>query len=134
MNKTTREMVMMGAGLAALAVVTGALGAHSLRSVLTAAQLAVYQKAVDYHAYHALGLFAVAFVAHLVPGLPLVRLAGRLMILGILLFSGSLYALSVTGIGWLGAVTPLGGLAFITAWVMLFFAVAKAGQGTADGP
>ncbi len=128
MDRTTREMIMAGAGLAALAVVTGALGAHSMRSVLTGAQLAVYQKAVDYHAYHALGLFAVAFVSNLMPGMPLVRLAGRFMIAGIVLFSGSLYALSMTGIGWLGAITPLGGLAFITAWMMLVFAVAKFGK------
>lgn len=125
MDKISREMIIMGAGLAALAVVTGALGAHSLRSVLTATELMTYQKAVDYHAYHALGLFAVAFVAHLVPESPLVRLAGRIMVAGIVLFSGSLYALSLSGISWLGAITPIGGLAFITAWMMLLLAVSR---------
>ncbi len=125
MDKTTREMIMAGSILAALSIVTGAMGAHSLREILSPSLMSAYQKAVDYHAYHALGLFAVAFIAQLLPGSRLVRLSGRFMMAGIVLFSGSLYALSLSGIGWLGAITPLGGLAFITAWILLLLAVGR---------
>ncbi len=116
---------MAGALLAALSIVTGAMGAHSLREILSPQLMSAYQKAVDYHAYHALGLFVVAFLANLLPNSRYVRLSGWFMIAGIVLFSGSLYALSLTGIGWLGAITPLGGLSFISAWILLLLAVGK---------
>jgi uncharacterized membrane protein YgdD (TMEM256/DUF423 family) len=112
-----------------LAVVLGAFGAHALRGRLTADLLAIYQTAVQYHFWHALGLLAIGLVAiHLPTSVPL-RWAGWLMLSGILLFSGSLYLLALTGLRWLGAVTPLGGTAFIAGWALLGIAIAKAPRG-----
>lgn len=121
----TTFWIRSGALLAALAIITGAFGAHGLQGRLDAAMMSVYEKAVQYHAYHALGLFAVAFVREYRPEARRVIWAGRLMLIGIAFFSGSLYALSLTGVTWLGALTPIGGLAFVAAWLTLFFAVAK---------
>jgi uncharacterized membrane protein YgdD (TMEM256/DUF423 family) len=115
--------IRSGSLLAALAIVTGAFGAHGLQGQLSPAMMSVYEKAVHYHAYHALGLFVVAFVRQYRPEARRAIWAGRLMLVGIVFFSGSLYVLSLTGLSWLGAVTPIGGLAFIAAWLMLFFAV-----------
>jgi len=123
--ENTGFWIRSGALLAALAIVTGAFGAHGLQGRLDPAMMSVYEKAVHYHAYHALGLFAVAFVLQSRPEARLAIWAGRLMLAGIVLFSGSLYALSLTGLSWLGAVTPIGGLAFIAAWVMLFFSLPR---------
>ncbi len=103
----------------ALGVALGAFGAHALRGKLTEYQLDVYKTAVLYHFVHALGLFVVGWLSTQIQD-PKVTWAGICMILGIVLFSGSLYALSVTGIKWLGAITPLGGLCFIAGWLILF--------------
>lgn len=104
---------------ACLAVVFGAFGAHALRDHLQETELAVYRTAVDYHMWHALGLAIVGLAAERQPQVRLLRWSGRLMLAGIVLFSGSLYALSLSGIRWLGMITPLGGLAFIVAWALL---------------
>lgn len=101
-----------------IAVGLGAFGAHALKAKLTEYQLDVYKTAVLYHLIHALGLFAVAWVSTLVND-PKVTAAGVLMVLGIILFSGSLYALSITGIKWFGPITPIGGLCLIIAWFLL---------------
>ncbi len=126
MPATARMFLVTGALLAALAVVCGAFGAHALRGVLAPERQAVYQTAVQYHFLHALGLLAVALTLERLPGQRLLRWAGGCMIAGVVLFSGSLYLLSLSGSGWLGAVTPLGGLAFIAAWLLLAAAVARA--------
>ncbi len=125
MTPTARLFMVLGSILAALAVISGAMGAHALREVIGAEKLHIYQTAAQYHFYHALGLFAVAFVTHRLPHSRLAVWAGWSMILGIVLFSGSLYLLSLTGMGMLGAVTPVGGLAFINAWFLLAFAAYK---------
>lgn len=125
MTVLTRRYVIFGSLLAAVAVIAGALGSHALRGVLSPKMMAAYQVAVQYHFYHALGLLAVAGVAAQVRDRRWVKWAGVAMLLGILLFSGSLYLLSLTGIRWLGAITPLGGLSFILAWVMLAVAAHK---------
>jgi uncharacterized membrane protein YgdD (TMEM256/DUF423 family) len=104
---------------AGLAVVFGAFGAHALRGALQEAELAVYRTAVDYHMWHALGLAIVGLAAERQPQVRLLRWSGWLMLAGIVLFSGSLYALSLSGLRWLGMITPLGGLAFIVAWALL---------------
>jgi uncharacterized membrane protein YgdD (TMEM256/DUF423 family) len=104
---------------AGLAVVFGAFGAHALRGALQEAELAVYRTAVDYHMWHALGLAIVGLAAERQPQVRLLRWSGWLMLAGIVLFSGSLYALSISGLRWLGMITPLGGLAFIVAWALL---------------
>jgi len=125
MTSSAKLFMVLGSILAALAVISGAMGAHALRDVLGVEKLHIYQTAAQYHFYHALGLFAVAFAANSLPSPKMVVWAGWSMILGIILFSGSLYLLSFTGYGMLGAVTPLGGLAFINAWFLLAFAVYK---------
>lgn len=104
--------------LCGLGVVLGAFGAHGLRERLTADMLAVFETGVRYHFIHALGLFVVAWAASRWPG-PLVAAAGWLFVAGILIFSGSLYVLSVSGIRWLGAITPIGGVCMIAGWVLL---------------
>lgn len=104
------------------AVALGAFGAHALRGKISEQYLDVYKTAVLYHMVHALGLFAVAWIATLGANSK-VHLAGAFMLAGIVLFSGSLYALSITGIKWLGAITPLGGLSFLAAWVMVWLAI-----------
>jgi len=106
----------------ALAVASGAFGAHGLRSRLDAYSLSVYEKAVFYHFVHALGILCIAILARTgaITASGANRTAGLLLI-GILVFSGSLYALSLTGIRTLGAITPIGGVAFIAGWLLLAY-------------
>ena len=110
---------------AALAVLLGAFGAHGLKAKITPEMLAVYQTAVQYHMWHALGLAVVALTLLRWPRLNLLRWSGWLMILGIVLFSGSLYALALTNIKALGVITPFGGMAFILAWIVFAFSIWK---------
>ena len=102
-----------------LAVMFGAFGAHALRSRLDDYAMGVFQTAVQYHFYHSLALLAVGVVALSQPQTVLLKSSGWLFLIGILVFSGSLYLLGITGVRWLGAVTPLGGLAFIGGWACL---------------
>jgi uncharacterized membrane protein YgdD (TMEM256/DUF423 family) len=118
-------LMISGAAFAALAVAMGAFGAHGLRAQLSAEMLAVYKTAADYHMYHALGLVLAGIVLKLFPTSTLLVWAGVMMMAGILLFSGSLYILSITGIRWLGAITPFGGTAFILAWVFMALGLMK---------
>jgi uncharacterized membrane protein YgdD (TMEM256/DUF423 family) len=99
-----------------LAVAFGAFGAHALRSRLDEHALSVFQTAVQYHFYHSLALLAVGVIALSQPQTALLRSSGYLFVVGIVVFSGSLYLLSMSGLRWLGAITPLGGLAFIAGW------------------
>ena len=103
-------------------VVLGAFGAHGLKSRISPDSLDIYHTAVLYHFIHAGALFAVSWVSSQNPS-GRSSLAGYAFTLGILLFSGSLYALAVTGQKWLGAVTPLGGIAFIVGWAVLALGV-----------
>ena len=104
------------------AVGTGAFGAHALKSKLAPDLMAVYQTAVQYHFWHALGLLAVGILLLQKPDSGALAAAAWLLVAGLVLFSGSLYALSLTGVRGLGAVTPLGGLAFLAAWAALAWA------------
>ena len=113
-----RFLFTAGAVAALLAVTLGAFGAHALRDRLSPDLLAVFETGVRYHFYHALGLLAAAYAAARWPD-GAAGIAGWLFIAGIILFSGSLYLLAVTGTRWLGAITPLGGLAFIAGWATL---------------
>lgn len=115
----------LGAGSAFLAVAAGAFGAHALRARLAPDLLAVFETAARYQMYHALGLLAVAWAATRWPG-GLVQWAGWLFVAGTVLFSGSLYALALSGVRWLGAVTPLGGVAFLAGWACLVLAARRA--------
>ena len=103
----------------------GAFGAHGLKAKLTADMLAVYQTGVHYHLFHALGLLAVGLLASQVADSVWLKWSGWLMLAGIILFSGSLYVLSVSGLRWLGMVTPFGGVALIAAWIVFVIAIAK---------
>ena len=128
MATTARILLVCGALAAALAVVAGAFGAHGLRGKLDPALLSAYSTAVEYHFYHALGLLAVGLLAERFPRVRTIAWAGWFMLLGMLFFSGSLYAMSLLGAG-LGMITPIGGLAFIIAWLLLALGVFRAGSG-----
>jgi len=112
----------LGALSALVSVAAGAFGAHALRGRLTPEYLAVFETAARYQMYHALGLVAVAWAITRWPG-PLPVWAGWLFVAGTVLFSGSLYVLALTGIRWWGAVTPLGGVAFLAGCVCLALSV-----------
>jgi len=117
----------MGAVFAALAVAGGAFGAHSLKAILTPDLLIVFETAVRYQMYHALGLLLVGLIIDRSP-YSTVRYAGWAFAFGIILFSGSLYLLSLSGVRWWGAVTPIGGLCFLIGWGLLGWSVWK-GEG-----
>lgn len=104
---------------AMLAVTFGAFGAHALKGKLDDYAMAVFQTAVQYHFYHSLALLAVGVIALSQPQTVLLKSSGWLFLVGIVVFSGSLYLLSISGVRWLGAITPLGGLAFIGGWACL---------------
>lgn len=117
----SRLFLALGAVNAFLCVGLGAFGAHGLKQQLSVEMLTVYQTGVQYHFYHALGLMVIGLVLSRSPGSRLAALAGWLMLTGIILFSLSLYALSLTGIRSLGMITPLGGLCFLSAWALLAY-------------
>jgi uncharacterized membrane protein YgdD (TMEM256/DUF423 family) len=108
----------LGSASALVAVAAGAFGAHALRARLPAELLAVFETGARYQMYHALGLLAVAWAAERWPN-PWPLRAGWLFVIGTLLFSGSLYALALSGIRWLGAITPFGGAALLAGWTCL---------------
>lgn len=109
--------------LAGLSVAAGAFGAHALKDQLTERSLEIFQTGVQYQMYHALALLAVGILLNRMETPPLtLTLAGYAFMAGILVFSGSLYALSLSGIKWLGAITPIGGVFFIAGWVCLAIA------------
>jgi uncharacterized membrane protein YgdD (TMEM256/DUF423 family) len=118
-----RLFLTLAALAGALAVITGAFGAHALKTRLAPDLLLVWQTAVQYHFWHALALGLIGLVAMHMPTSGALRAAGWLMVAGLLIFSGSLYLLAFTGIRWLGAITPLGGVAFIGGWCALAWAV-----------
>lgn len=107
-----------------LGVAAGAFGAHALKTRLSAEMLAIFETGVRYQMYHALALLIAAWAQTRWPG-ALVSVSGWLFIVGIILFSGSLYLLCFTGERWLGAITPLGGLAFLAGWLCLAYAAYK---------
>ena len=102
-----------------LAVMLGAFGAHALRGKLDDYAQGVFETAVQYQFYHSLALLAVGVLAIYQPQTVMLKSSGWLFFIGILIFSGSLYTLSFTGLRWLGAITPLGGLALIAGWACL---------------
>ncbi len=120
----------MGVTFAALAVILGAFGAHGLRPLLTDKELVTYETAVRYQFYHSFALLLTGIFFREFQH-KFLRWGGRLFIFGILIFSGSLYALTAmklsgkTGFGWLGAITPLGGLLFVGGWLLLLLAFSR---------
>jgi uncharacterized membrane protein YgdD (TMEM256/DUF423 family) len=114
--------IATGSLLMALAVAMGAFGAHGLRSRLDAYSMSVYEKAVFYHFIHAIGILLVAALARTNALTPAAQArVAWLLLIGIIIFSGSLYALAITGVRVLGAITPIGGLAFIAGWALLVY-------------
>jgi uncharacterized membrane protein YgdD (TMEM256/DUF423 family) len=124
------NFIKTAALLGALSVILGAFGAHALKEIFTADILRVYETAVHYQMYHAFALLAVGVVYKEFANKK-IRLAGDLFIAGIILFSGSLYALCfieyqhVSSLLWIGAITPMGGLCFIIGWLLLFAGAVK---------
>ncbi|WP_293393452.1 DUF423 domain-containing protein [Nevskia sp.] len=115
---SAKLMVMLAGVFGFLGVGFGAFGAHALKARLTPDLLAIYRTAVEYQFWHALALMAVGLLAMSRPG-PLLSASGWCFAFGILLFSGSLYALALSGVRVLGAITPIGGLLFLVGWVLL---------------
>ena len=120
---------LVGAVLMALAVLIGAFGAHALRARLDAYATGIYERAVFYHVAHALGLVGLGVaVSAGVVAQPAATVGGWLLLAGIIIFSGSLYALALSGVRALGAITPLGGIAFVGGWIAIAFAFATSGR------
>jgi uncharacterized membrane protein YgdD (TMEM256/DUF423 family) len=117
-----RFFFIAGSLSAFLAVALGAFGAHGLKERVSPEMLAIFEVGVRYHMYHALALLGVAWAATRWPG-GSINAAGWLFLFGTLVFSGSLYILSVTGIRWLGAKTPIGGAAFLIGWLCLAWGI-----------
>ena len=126
MTKGAKLFLAAGGVAALLSVALGAFGAHALRGRVAPEMLAVWHTGVEYHVLHALGLLAVGLVAQHLPHSRALRWSGGLMLAGIVLFSGSLYLIALSGRAWLGAVTPVGGLAFLAAWALFVAAALKA--------
>lgn len=120
----SKQILMVASTLLALAVAIGAFGAHGLKARLSTEMIMIYKTGVEYHFYHALGLLLIGVLSVSYPS-GLLNWSAILLVTGIFLFSGSLYVLAISGMKWLGAITPLGGLSFIAGWVLLFVAVWK---------
>ncbi len=119
-----KVMLIAGALFSFAGVAAGAFAAHGLKNRMTPEMFAIFEVGVRYHMYHALALLAVAFSINLFPQSG-VHVAGYFFILGILIFSGSLYLLSLTGARWLGALTPVGGFCFLLGWLWIIWSVGK---------
>jgi uncharacterized membrane protein YgdD (TMEM256/DUF423 family) len=120
--------LLLAAFFGLLSVALGAFGAHSLKNILDAYGKSIYEKAVLYQMFHSMALFAVGVLQHLYKGISFSP-AGFGFFIGILLFSGSLYVLAISGVKWLGAITPIGGLAFLFGWAWLLWALSKVPSG-----
>jgi uncharacterized membrane protein YgdD (TMEM256/DUF423 family) len=118
-----RTFLLLGASAGFIGVALGAFGAHGLRNRLSPEMLAVFETGVRYQMYHAFAILIVALAAVRLDGW-LIRSAGWLFTAGIVLFSGSLYALAASGVTVLGIITPIGGLAFLGGWACLILAAA----------
>ena len=116
--------LFLAAFLGFLSVALGAFGAHSLKNILDEYGKSVYEKAVLYQMFHSMALFAVGVLQHLFKGIPFSP-AGFGFLIGILLFSGSLYVLAISGLKWLGAITPIGGVAFLFGWAWIIIAISR---------
>lgn len=123
-EKSTKFLLAAGAVSGFFTVAAGAFGAHGLREALSPEAMQIWQTAALYQAIHSLALLATGIAAKAIPGLR-AQAAGWCFLAGIAIFSGSLYALALTGMKWLGAVTPLGGLAFLAGWAALAWAFSR---------
>ncbi|AEP00609.1 DUF423 domain-containing protein [Weizmannia coagulans] len=117
--------VFFGALNACISVALGAFGAHGLKGIMDQKYLDIWETGVRYEMYHALGLIAIGILSGILKSSALLSWSGWLMLIGIVLFSGSLYVLSLTKISVLGAITPIGGVAFLASWILLAIAAVK---------
>lgn len=124
-----RRWLMIGALLMMLGVGLGAFGAHALKPLIGVDALSTYETGVKYHQIHAVGLLVVAVIMGQWGESGLLKWSARLLFTGIVLFSGSLYLLSITGARVFGPITPFGGVCFVTGWFLLFWAALKKQQG-----
>lgn len=125
MGRNVKVFIILGAINAFLSVALGAFGAHGLKDKLEPYYLDIWNTACQYQMYHALGLLVVGILVAKLPGNSLLTSSGWLMLAGIVLFSGSLFVLALTKISVLGAITPLGGVAFLAAWTLIIIAAVK---------
>ena len=119
----SRTFLIIGMLNALLCIVLGAFGAHGLKRMLSADMLSVYHTGVQYHFYHAFGIIVIGLLLLHFPKSRLMPISGWLMMIGIVLFSFSLYVLSITDLRALGMITPFGGISFLTAWALLAYAI-----------
>ncbi len=121
-----KQIIKAAAISGALAVGIGAFGAHGLKDTLElTGRLETFETGVRYHFYHTLALLGIGFLALIKPDWKQLGFSASCMMLGMVIFSGSLYILSLTGINWLGAITPIGGVAFILGWLGIFWSASK---------
>jgi uncharacterized membrane protein YgdD (TMEM256/DUF423 family) len=121
--RASSRFVFLGAASAAVSIALGAFGAHALKVRLAPDLLAIFHTAFQYHLAHSLGLVLIGLAGFHWPDSRWLRASGWLMLAGVILFSGSLYALSLSGERAIGAITPIGGVAFIAAWILLAITV-----------
>lgn len=119
-----KTFLIIASLLGGLAVALGAFGAHGLKGILTEARMGTFETAVRYQMYHALAIFAVVSLMRWQPS-PMLNWAGWLLIIGVVIFSGSLYLLVATDQTWLGAVAPIGGAGMIAGWLTMMVAVIR---------
>ena len=119
-----KGLIITGAVLAGIAILFGAFGAHILKNKITADYLTGFDTGVKYHFYHSLGLMIIGILAFHFPSEPL-HIPCIFIVSGIILFSGSLYVLSITGLKWIGAITPFGGISFIIGWFLTAYYLLK---------
>ena len=112
--------IIAGSFFAALAVIFGAFGAHGLKSKVSPEDLIIFETGVRYQMYHALGLVLLGLLGMSI-SFSISQLPALFFVIGIIIFSGTLYLIPLTGIRWLGAITPIGGIAFIAGWFMLIY-------------
>ncbi len=117
--------IIVGSSFAALAVLFGAFGAHGLKERLSSEDLIIFETGVRYQMYHALALILLGLIA-MNPNINISSLTFTLFVFGIIIFSGTLYLIPLTGLRWLGAITPIGGTALIAAWTTLIYSLIKA--------
>lgn len=123
-----RNILLAGAVFMALAVSFGAFGAHALKKILSPEMLTIYHTGVEYQFYHALGLLIIGVIGLQIKS-KLIGWVGILLTAGIILFSGSLYVLALSGIKGLGAITPIGGISFVAGWIILAIGIVKHKRG-----
>ena len=119
-----KSWIVLGASLAALAVALGAFGAHGLKNRVTPADLIIFETGVKYQMYHALGLILIGILGFHYNS-DIIQTPAVLISIGTLIFSGSLYILVFTGLRWMGAITPIGGILLVSGWGMLVFHLLK---------